>query len=421
MTTMDHHACSFRRFFVGFCILVATTSLFALLVPSFMPVPLGARISIALTNTSNVTAYKVEMHFQVLDLQNRSRIGFFNTTYSLIAVPNGTWAGPDADGSGFIVYIPEWRASENVQFLVDSINVTSDFPIDFSSLAFNPISYPIPSEPPRLEFEGILAVVGRTFVGTQSIASFHQFTYNGIPQPLEKRVQTRAYFSMFFAFLYLFALLIPLLIWRPEIWVRFPFATLTLVLLMVFLYVFIGSGREILAMPPCPWNNFKILGFGTFMHVSDDHILGNLAVFIPLSMLMELWLNVKSDWRKFAIWYILPILASMVVFVGIGFSIANEFVAWALWGLVIVDQKTKTRLDLLLCLFSGVMAYTFFSWLFSYLPYVYSPAASTLWGLTAQIHLLTGLIGAVIFGLIALTKVKQKANKRKEGIGSHSS
>jgi hypothetical protein len=345
------------------------------------------------------------MHFQVLDYQNVSRIGFFDIIYLPIHVPNATLVEPNDDGSGFILYMPKWGSGERVQFLVDDISISSDFPANFSSLAYYPISYKTPYETWSFEFRGVLTVIGKTFFGTYSIASLHQFTNNRITQPVEKRIQTTEYSEFFFVFLYFFALLFPLSIWSQRMWRRLPFVTLALFLLMVFLYAFIGSGREIYAMEPYAWDFFKIWPFGSLMHVNDDHIFGNLSSFIPLSMLLEVWLNVKANRRRFGIWYIFPIISVMLL-PGIGFSIANEFLAWALWSLIIVEQKTGTRPNLLLCICSGVMANTFFGWLFAYLPYIFS-SKDSLWSETARMHIILGFIGAAVFAAITIVELKR--------------
>jgi hypothetical protein len=397
----------FRRFFLGYCVLLSTILCLALLGPSFTVVPLRAQMSIQLTNASNETAKNVGFDFQVSDSQNGKRIGFSDAVYSLVQAPINTSIGSRVDGSGFALYLPEWNAGEQIRFLIENITVAPDFPLDFSSMASNPVYYPIPSEPNKIEFDGVFSVIGKTFVGVQSISSFHQFTCNGTLQPLEKRTQTEEYFVGFFVFLSFLALLIALAIWRPKMWRRLPFATVLLVLLMIFIYTFIGSGREINAMSPFSWDFFKTWPLGVFMHTSDDHIFGNLAIFIPLSLLIETWINVKSDRRKFAVWYLLPILFAMAI-PAIGFSIANEFLAWALWSIIIVEKKTQKRSDLFLCLISGIMAYTFFGWLFEYLPYAFSPVALSWWGMEAQFHIFWGLVGGVAFGLITLLFSKRE-------------
>jgi len=402
METMWDQRISFRRFLFGFLVFLSAVLCLAVFRPSFTVTPLKACMSIQLTNASNETAQDVRFDFQLSD----KRIGFSDAVYTLIQTPTDTSIMSTPDGSRFTLYLPEWAVNEQIRFLIDNITVSSDFPLDFSSMSSNPVYYPIPSEPKKTEFDAVFSIIGKTF-WTQSISSFHQFTYNGTLQPLEKRTQIEDHSDGFFVFLTLLVLLISLSIWSPGIWRKLPFATLLLALLMIFIYAFIGSGREIYTMRPFPWDAFKIWPFGTFMHTSDDHILGNLAVFIPLSMLMEIWLNVKSNRLLFLGWYGLPILLAML-FSGIGFSMANEFLAWALWGLIIVTKKIRSSLDLFLCLLSGVLAYTFFGWVFAYVPYVFSPMASTYWGETAQIHISFGLIGALILGVITLSFVKSK-------------
>lgn len=407
---MDYNRCSFRRFFAGYFVFLSITLTFALFLSSvsFVSVPLKATMSVDMSNKTNSTIRNVRMWFYVRDFQNDSRIRFFNITSSTIQTPNDTLIEPIEDGSGFAVYMPEWRSGEEVRFLVDDINVTSDLPIDFSSLGYFPISYRMSNASWSSELNGaVLTIIGKTFFGTSSVASLNQFTYNGVPQPAERRIQATEYVQAFFVLLYFSAVLIPLSIWIPWIMRRLPVATFMLALLMVFLYAFVGSGREILAMPPFPCNNLKIWPFGIFMHVDDAHIFGNLMIFIPMSLLLEVWLNVKNSRRKFLIWYALPILVAMIP-LGIGFSISNEILAWALWSLIVVKQLKTTTLNLVLSIFSGVMAYVFFGWLFQYLLYVFSQIASTWWGQIAKNHIFWGLVGAVVFGLITLVEMKKE-------------
>jgi len=395
---------------LGYCLLLAVTLSFALFSSSeiFSYIPMRGAMSVDIVNTSNSTINNAEIRFYVKDYKNASRIRFSNIVNSTFQVPNNTWIGPITDGSGFTLYVPEWHSNQHAQFMVDNISITSDFPTNLSSLGYPPILLDMSNES-SFDYSTVLTIIGSTFHGTQSIASLHQFTYNGVTQPAERRVQAMEYAKGFIALSFFLGILFSLWIWFPDIRRRLPFVTIVLAMVMVFLYAFVGSGREILSMPPYPWNYLKIWPFGTFMHAYDDHISGNLTVFVPLSVLLEVWLNAKDGRRRFLIWYVLPILIPMFLVGGVGFSLTNEFLAWALWSLIIVRRQGATRLDLLLSMFSGVMAYTFFGWLFGYLPYIFSDVAGRWWGFLAQNHIFWGLVGAVIFGFVTLGHVKQKA------------
>jgi hypothetical protein len=141
-------------------------------------------------------------------------------------------------------------------------------------------------------------------------------------------------------------------------------------------------------------------------HGSFEHITGNLSPFIICALLLESWCNVKQI-KKDALWYLLPILGSILYDMGpslllnsgIGFSFGLSYVielmAFSLWTYIIThwDSIVYRRLHAVLVLLAGIPMYSFIGWLLylvfrrPVLPYDYVIA----WN-----HVLVGVIGLAV-------------------------
>jgi len=84
-----------------------------------------------------------------------------------------------------------------------------------------------------------------------------------------------------------------------------PWCTLAISIIMLAIYVFIGTGMDFIMLNY--WNGVSrwVEAFSSFLfHSSYDHLLGNLLVFIFSGTALEIWLK-KLRFRFF--WYFLPI------------------------------------------------------------------------------------------------------------------
>lgn len=189
---------------------------------------------------------------------------------------------------------------------------------------------------------------------------------------------------------------------------KYPFVTIGIVALNSWTYAFIGTGWEVNLLPTFLIFRYFLLSFA--FHGSFSHITGNMPYFVIASLLLEMWIGVKTNWRR-ATWYFLPFLGAWIWSLnfnqGIGFSFGLstyiELLTVALWTQIIDNWKwaSARRRNILLVLLAGIPFYVYFGWVYNLTLQVPFAVYTNAFDLNeAQYHVTIGTIGlavAVIF------------------------
>lgn len=191
-----------------------------------------------------------------------------------------------------------------------------------------------------------------------------------------------------------------MIIVRREL-VYFPFLSVFLIWLTLFLYVFAGSGYEV-NTSGLSW----LLPFSIFIHGYNGHINGNLIYFAILSVLFETFVKIKGKNIKkdLATWYLIalfsPTLLSISTFLkqanfGFGLSFSIEIGTWTLWAYIIHEyhEVVKNRICVLMAILSGVPSVVFLEWFVQYfLGYTKDPYNNSL----AIWHIAVGIASGIV-------------------------
>jgi hypothetical protein len=108
-----------------------------------------------------------------------------------------------------------------------------------------------------------------------------------------------------------------------------PWITLAMSIIMLAIYLFIGTGMDFIMLNY--WNSISrwVEAFFSFLfHSSYDHLIGNLLVFIFSGTALEIWLK-KPRFRFF--WYFLPIPLNLFVDMLVFFSSEYPPVGASFW------------------------------------------------------------------------------------------
>ena len=219
-------------------LLLAFISLELALIETSEIVPTSGTMYVALMNRSNATM-DASLFIYVRDLENASRIRFFNATFATTRSANLTSLASIVDGSGIEVYIKSIEVNETVSFQVKNIEVSPELSINLNQLLID------------LEARGkttfyidygiIFSLMAWTRLGTFSVASVQDFNYRpgNIIEPLTyKRTHITvciwAFSALVFCLLSSLTLWIAFRRWRT----RIPLATLIIALSSVTLHLF---------------------------------------------------------------------------------------------------------------------------------------------------------------------------------------
>ena len=396
--------------------------------------PQSASLFFQFRNISNQTLDPM-VHLWIVDLKNSKNMNFSDAT--TFPISQNTTERPfyvtkTADGSGLTLYARNLTEGSCVGFQVDNIGIDSETLSDIHALRI----YADPVEPlgsTQMEYELVLSIFGTNPLGYFSLASICSFT-----QEIREGVVTSPYYlyraqgseyTIFFCIgLYLVSLGILFLFVYPEPTKKwFPFATFTLLVITACLYVFAGSGWEKAHLHPLADYEALTRGLSVFFHGYDGHITGNLFYFIPLSILMETWMRLRRDIGTFIGWYVFPLLLPLFIG-GFGLSLSIESMTWVLWARIILEERKKKKVDLLLTIFSGIPSIVFFGWfhqiLFSRstIPYYQSlELLHVAYGLVTLVGLLViaGLVyrKQLIRFVLSLPKPMEKKDEEPESKG----
>jgi len=329
-------------------------------------VPARGALFVTFQNSSNATM-TVSVFVYVIDMENASNVGFTNATFTKMHNDNRTYVASIADGSGIEVYMRNVSAGESRGFHVNDATVSPQ-------LCINPSQLKIEITPREgslydLDYDVIFLVIAKVGFWEFSATSIKVFNHrsNSISKPMQfERNHAATFIGLFF--LLAFCSLSSLVVWiaNPKWRTRIPLATLVVALSSVAIYSFIGSGWEILARLSAAGNAAIAYPASFLLHGYDNHLSGNILFFMLVSLLLESWQFVRKTRQTFLFFYALPLFLTLI-FPGIGLSLSIESMTWALWTKVLNDRTIFTRLDVLMCLLSGLPSAVFFYWLVPYL------------------------------------------------------
>jgi len=353
-----------KRFLLGFSIIVLEPLIFLGLgqyCTSYLE-PCCGSLSINIASNMNEVA-NFSAFVYARDSVNISRVCFHNdsVTFDVIENHSQIYLKTISDCSGIELYVKDWRPQERICFRVEGIYVSPDFPLNLTSirLVINPSTVP-----ENISYDMIFSVFAKTRLGVLPVASQRTFNYES-QNITYRRAKVLWLFDVFFLLIFLASLYLPLYILFPTFRSKFPYVTLGLVIIAVFIYAFFGSGWEIISAFSKSRSQIIIYPISFLLHGYDNHLIGNLFYFIPLSLLMEGWLKLRSETKTFVIWYVVPLLMTLFS-PGIGLSLSIESMTWALWARIILFQQVKTKVDKLFTLLSALPSFVFVEWTYRY-------------------------------------------------------
>jgi len=290
----------------------------------------------------------------------------FNVSSGIVTHTEGN-VSVGVEKDRIVVIIGNLAPNQTLYFQIESIGIGNLPP--FPSRSQIDGIY-VGGRPSDTIWEDNIRIYARSPLASFSVASRFTHYYEG-RYFYEYRTHTAELLYFLFLTFSLFAAGFPV----SKLWVgrRYPFITLLLLSVNSFTYIFIGSGWEVNFLP-----SFAVLKQWlpiTFIyHGSYSHISGNFVQFTLISLLMEIWLNVKRDIRTFAGWYLLPyapnILMSILIFIsasnfGFGLSYIVILLAISFWTYAIENWQTvvKKRIDILIILLGGIPITAFSGWL----------------------------------------------------------
>jgi hypothetical protein len=142
----------------------------------------------------------------------------------------------------------------------------------------------------------------------------------------------------------------------------------------VLVYCLIGTGEEAQLLPflhPVAWVGFP---FAFLLHGDYAHLVGNLPLFMLAGTLLESWGRVAASARRFALWYLLPLLlpffnSSTLPFVvtrmfsfGLSFSIETMAVFAVALALFEYPQRAHTRSTAIALIAVGLSNTLLYGW-----------------------------------------------------------
>jgi len=310
-----------------------------------------------------------------------------------------------SDSSGIEVYCSNLAPLDYLSFRVERIKTTPLLQSTRNTelrLSFNN------ANESDLDYSGVLSILNNNGI---SVASRYYYTVrlnrNSSYSTYEDRTSLPSYLNVWIATITVFLIgLTAMLAWHKAR--CFPIVSVSILLITMSLYVFLGSGYEI------NWKNWWwLFPLSVFIHGYNYHINGNLFYFMILSILFESFVRTKGYNTKKDIvnWYLIPLFLPIIVSIptliasqqfGFGLSFSIEIMTWALWAYIIkhYQELIKNKINLLMAILSGIPSVVFLEWVFSYSfgystdPYDRSLAAwHIMWGIISGIGVLLTVFG----------------------------
>jgi hypothetical protein len=258
------------------------------------------------------------------------------------------------DGSGVKVDCNNLEPSKYLSFKTDQIKPTPSLQqLQYLELVVNYANYP-PVNASDFSFTGTLSFLNNQGI---SVASVYQQNY----YPIYDRT-VFLYLNMLIVVLTALSLAaVAMTVWQRAKW--FPIITASIVAFTLILYVFVGSGYELLAKN---WMLPFFAPLAVFIHGFDWHIFGDLVYFVILSTVFEWFLRMKGQWMKkpMLLWYFAPLFVPTVLVGGFGLSLSIEIMTWTLWTYIVMNYRAliTDRIRTFLAVLAGIPSYVFIGW-----------------------------------------------------------
>ena len=244
----------------------------------------------------------------------------------------------------------------------------------------------------EIEYKATFSVMYKTIFGTTfSAASLHKETT--YPHTFYRKEVTPLFTNALIAGLAILFVWEIIALIKPRSFRYFPFFSLMLILVTIYLYVFVGSSYEVR-------NEWELIPFlSVFFHGFDNHIKYNLLYFSIVSFLFETWLDLKNDKNLLFLYLLFLFIPGCC---GFGLSGSIETLTFLLWGYIIRNYRylIKSGRDVIFCILSGISAKGFVEWAFDYLLEFssYDPYYTDL----ALRHIFCGIFSGIIVLLLLL-------------------
>jgi len=349
-----------------------------------------------------------------LHIASGGKLDFNNTETSYLHGNFTVWK--ISDGSGVEVDCNSLAPSDYLSFVTQQIKVTplfqgiedTEMSLSFSSGNLSDFDY-----------NGVISLFNNQGI---SVGSRYYFNIRLNQYGGELRHYDRSFSPYLNALIAvtttLFIGIVAMITWHRAKW--FPIITVSILLVILFLYVFVGSGYEIFAKAR-NWGWLSI-PFSVLLHGYDWHIFGNLVYFTVLSVLLESFLIMRGQPRRKDIgwWYFLPLFSPIFfipIWQGFGLSLSIEAMTWTLWAYIIrnhdelITNKTRTFLAVL----AGIPSSIFLGWVVSY---SFGFDSNLYDGSEAFGHIFFGVASCVVVSIVAFrSEIRQKLKGAMSRIG----
>jgi len=319
------------------------------------------------------------------------------------------------DESGIQLHVEEFEPESVIKLKVQNITVTPQLSLNLSKVRLRLQGNFNESD---IGYEAVFSVYNLYGI---SIASKHFLTiklnHAGQYVHYEERTNPEFYLNVLFLISSLIGLANIFLAIeqksgknRVRNW--FPFISVVLVWLTIFVYIFIGSGSEINYFVTD--KNLKAIFsiFSFLIHGFNKHINRNLVYFSLNSILLETFIKIRKKHMKrdLFLWYFLPLifpgLTNVPAFLlcgefSYGLSFSIEIMTWSLWAYILMHYKEliEKRIYIFMTILSGIPSITFFEWFIGYIMgnYTKNPYYQNL----ATRHVSFGIMGAIVICILA--------------------
>jgi hypothetical protein len=387
----------------GVCLIILSLYFLLFQKPSFF-CPNKATLYLELRNESDKTLELSAFVYVDMDL-----VKFSNTT--ITPLTRNFLVGEIEDASGIELYAKNFQPRNLLILKIENITVTPRLSLNLSGVELNIRS--ITFNESDIGYKAVFSIYNSYGL---SIGSRYFFTvrlnqYNQWPR-YEDRTNLTGYLNALLIVTFLAGVALILLATEKEIMRWFPFASMFLVWITLFLYIFLGSGPEINTMTNLK-GPFSAISF--LIHGYNKHINDNLVYFTLLSVLFESFIKIrgKSIERDLVKWYSLPLISPGLLGIfevikqgefGFGLSYSIEIMTWALWAYIISRSKEliKSKLQTLMAILSGIPSFVFIGWLVYFLFGYY--ATDPYYRDLALDHIFIGVVSAVFIVLTIFGK-----------------
>jgi len=298
---------------------------------------------------------------------------------------------------GIEVFISNFSSMSSIHINLCNIKVNTLIPSDLRDVNVNlRFLYFNSTYFEGIEYESTLSILYNTNLGYSfSGASIHKFRNTSTVNELTyKRTEVKNFGLILIGLLQLILLIDIFFLIDHKIKRRLPIATLCIVTLTIFIYVFIGSFFE------AKNNGLFIYPLGVFFHGYNDHIIFNLIYFTMVSCLFESWLLLRENKKQQILFFIFLLTPRLL---GYGLSLSIEALTWLLWAYIVNNHSylIKTKLDMLLGIISGLSSKVFVEWT------IYSALSYEHYTLYDKETALVHIVGGIIFAIAVLILYKK--------------